>query len=307
MANVCLRNHRGLSVAQGPFACRLIRTIGLLLCLQGFAGSTMAAPLHEVIEELEERLDARIGVAVVDSESGQTWHHRGEERFPLTSTFKPLACAALLSRVDAGSESLSRAVEVRQEELVTYSPFTQDFVGSSITLADACEAAITLSDNTAGNLLLAAIGGPAGLTAFLRKSGDQYTRLDRTEPDLNEATPNDPRDTTTPIAMVHTLKALLQGGALSDTQAQRLESWMIADRVADALFRSRLPAGWSIADKPGAGGHGSRALIAVLYPPDRAAVFAAVYVTETEASFAARNSAIADIGAAIFSAVLAER
>ncbi|MEM1144547.1 MAG: class A beta-lactamase [Pseudomonadota bacterium] len=265
----------------------------------------MASPLHEVIGELEERLDARIGVAVVDSGSGKTWHHRGEERFPLTSTFKPLACAAVLARVDAGSEKLSREVEVRQEELVTYSPFTQDFVGSTITLADACEAAITLSDNTAGNLLLAAIGGPPGLTAFLRKSGDRYTRLDRTEPDLNEATPNDPRDTTTPIAIAHTLAALLQGGALSDTQAQRLESWMIADRVADALFRSRLPAGWGIADKSGAGGYGSRALIAVLYPPDGAAVFAAVYVTQTEASFAARNSAIADIGAAIFSAVIA--
>ena len=48
-----------------------------------------------------------------------------------------------------------------------------------MTLAELCEAAITLSDNTAGNLLLASFGGPAGLTAFARALGDEMTRLDR--------------------------------------------------------------------------------------------------------------------------------
>ncbi len=250
--------------------------------------------------DVEARLAARVGVVVMDAVSGDIWGHRADERFPLTSTFKPLACAAVLERVDAGSERLDRLLHFDAADLVTYSPVTKQRVDTGITLAGACDAAITVSDNTAGNLLLSAIGGPSGLTTFLRRIGDDISRLDRREPDLNEATPGDPRDTTTPRAMVLNLQRLLFGDVLTAPSRDRLEAWLIADRVADALFRAHLPAGWTIGDKTGAGGHGSRAIVAVIRPPGRSAVLAAVYITETEASFAQRNAAIAALGAAIF-------
>ena len=281
-----------------------IAAIGLLAGAVAAASGSEPDSVTATAIQMEERLDARIGVAVMDTESGRSWGYRGNERFPLTSTFKPLACAAVLARVDAQIDDLNRTVPVRPEDLVTYSPITKDLVGKTIMLGQACEAAITVSDNTAGNLLLAAIGGPAGLTAFLRQMGDEHTRLDRTEPLLNEATPGDPRDSTTPDAIVGTLALLLTGDVLSASSAQRLENWMVADRVADALFRSRLPAGWGIGDKTGAGGHGTRAFIAVLRPPGRKPAFAAVYITQTKADFAARNSAIAEIGAVVFEVLM---
>ena len=274
------------------------------------AAAQTSATTHSIetaAAHYEEQLDARIGVAVIDTDSGQRWSYRGEERFPMMSTFKPLACAALLARVDAGSDDLNRSVTIDASDLVTYSPITERFVGTEFTLAQACEAAITVSDNTAGNILLEAIDGPAGLTAFLRATGDEDSRLDRIEPLLNEATPGDVRDTTTPVTMVDTLRELLTGDTLSPTSARRLEDWMINDRVADALFRSKLPAGWGIGDKTGAGKHGSRGLIAILRPPGLDPAFAAVYVTETKADMKARNRAIASIGAVIFEVLTASR
>ncbi|MEM6774469.1 MAG: class A beta-lactamase [Pseudomonadota bacterium] len=285
----------------GPGVFILLVTLGVTLLLAPPARPDSARnALAELTRQLERDHGARIGVAIVDAGGKERWSHRGDERFPLTSTFKPLACAAVLARVDSGSEQLDRRLPFSAADLVTYSPVTRNRVTTGISVAEACEAAITLSDNTAGNLLLSAIGGPAGLTAYLRELGDDRSRLDRIEPDLNEALPGDARDTTTPLAIVATLRTLLLGDALGADSRARLEQWMVNDRVADALFRAHLPAGWEIGDKTGAGDHGSRAIVALIRPPERIPVLAAVYVTETAADFPERNAMIASLGARIF-------
>ncbi len=257
-------------------------------------------PLDEAVGAAEGRLQARIGVAVLDEETGRAWNHRAAERFALTSTFKAFAAAALLSRVDRGEVRLDRRVVFGAGDLVTYSPITEKRVGDpGMTLAEIAEAAITLSDNTAGNLLLKAVDGPEGLTTFLRSIGDDVTRLDRWETDLNTAIPGDPRDTTTPAAVVRSLRELVLGKALSPEGRARLTSWMLADRVGDALLRAGLPKSWSIADKTGAGGNGARGIVAVCRPPSRKPLTIAIFVAETKATIGERNGAIADIGAAL--------
>jgi beta-lactamase class A len=112
-----------------------------------------------------------------------------------------------------------------------------------MTLAALCEATMTLSDNTAGNLVLKAIGGPAGFTAFARALGDPVTRLDRWEPGLNEARPGDPRDTTSPDAMAANLQRLALGDALSPRSRDRLVAWLVANTTGDARLRAGAPKG----------------------------------------------------------------
>ena len=125
----------------------------------------------------------------------------------MCSTFKLLASAAVLKRVDAGLDVLGRFVPYGQAELLDYAPVTKAHLASGgMTLGELCAAAIDWSDNTAANLILNAIGGPAGFTAFARSLGDFVTRLDRDEPSLNTAIPGDPRDTTSPLAMARDLK-----------------------------------------------------------------------------------------------------
>ncbi len=256
------------------------------------------------VKSVEARLDARMGVFVLDEGTGREWSHNSTDRFAMASTFKTLACGALLARVDAGEDSLGRRVRFEEADLVTYSPVMETRSGGQgVTLGEACEATLSTSDNTAANLVLEAIGGPAALTEFLRSIGDGYTRLDRYELDLNEATIGDPRDTTTPAAMAVTMKRLLLEDVLSPSSRQQLRDWLIANQVADDLFRKSLPDGWIIADRTGAGGNGTRGLAAVIWPPGREPVIAVVYITETDASFDDRNAAIAEIGAAIVAAV----
>ncbi|EJB2880427.1 class A beta-lactamase, partial [Salmonella enterica subsp. enterica serovar Dublin] len=215
------------------------------------------------VKDAEDQLGARVGYIELDLNSGKILESfRPEERFPMMSTFKVLLCGAVLSRVDAGQEQLGRRIHYSQNDLVEYSPVTEKHLTDGMTVRELCSAAITMSDNTAANLLLTTIGGPKELTAFLHNMGDHVTRLDRWEPELNEAIPNDERDTTMPAAMATTLRKLLTGELLTLASRQQLIDWMEADKVAGPLLRSALPAGWFIADKSGAGERGSRGIIA---------------------------------------------
>ncbi|AYF35306.1 class A beta-lactamase [Vreelandella alkaliphila] len=256
------------------------------------------------VERIERQLDARVGFAAYDLETEQRWEYNADQLFAMSSTFKTLACASLLQRVDEGSEQLGRRVKVSASDIVTYSPVTEAYADNrEISLFELCEATMTTSDNTAANLILQAIGGPQAVTAFVRDLGDSVTRLDRWETELNEAAPHDERDTTTPNAMVSNLEKLVVGNALSPQSKNQLREWLVNNEVADGLFRSQMPDEWVIGDRTGAGGFGSRSITAVIWPPEREPTIVAFYITETDASFEERNTAIAELGSVIRDAI----
>jgi beta-lactamase class A len=263
-----------------------------------YAGTPLAEdePLKR-LATLEKINGGRLGVAILDTATGRRINHRGEERFPMCSTFKWLAASEVLSRVDRGTESLARRIEFTESDLVSYSPVTSKHLGApGMTLAEICEAAITLSDNTAGNLLLDSMGGPAGLTAFARSLGDRYTRLDRRETELNEAIPGDPRDTTTPAAMLHDMHALLVGDALSEASRTQLIAWMVATTTGDARLRAGFPHGWRVGDKTGTSNNGVANDVAIAWPPGRATLLVAAYYAEADTDGDTRNAVLAEVG-----------
>ena len=233
------------------------------------------------LAEIEAREGGRLGVFVRDTGAAATIEHRADERFPMCSTFKLLTAAAALKRVDEGAERLDRTIAYGPNDLLEYAPVAKAHVAEGgMTLADLCAAAIDWSDNTAANLVLQAIGGPPGFTQFARSLGDNVTRLDRNEPTLNEATPGDPRDTTSPRAMAADMQKVLLGDRLSDGSRRQLEAWLIGDKVGDKRVRAGLPHSWRIGDKTGSGDHGTANTIAIIRPPDQAPILAAVYYTE---------------------------
>ena len=285
-----------------------LRTAGLSIVLCAtFSGVVAAQGLKTAVSTWESKLDARIGVILRDGSSDWEISYRADERFPMASTFKPLLCGAVLGRVDAGQESLAALVPYSKKDLVTWSPITEKHVKSGMKVADLCEAAITMSDNSAANLLLSRVKGPTGLTDFLRQIGDKVTRLDRWETALNEATPSDPRDTTSPRAITTSLNKLLFGNALQPASAAHLKQWMIDDKVANKLIRPHVLKGWIIGDKTGAGGHGTRGIVAFIQTPEGQTYLAAIYITQSKASFDLRNQVISDIGHAIISEIKERR
>jgi beta-lactamase class A len=260
--------------------------------------------LRREFTRIERESEGRLGVAMLDTQSHEQAGHHAEDRFPMCSTFKMLAAAAVLARDDAGKESLDRRITFKATDVVVNSPITKDHTGGDgMTLGAICEAAMTYSDNTAGNLILATLGSPQALTAYARSIGDAVTRLDRNEPTLNEAVPGDVRDTTTPLAMLKNMQTLLLGDVLSPASKGQLTKWMAGNKTGDTRLRAGLPAGWKVGDKTGAGERGSTNDIGIVWPPNRAPVLIAVYLTETSAPADKRNAAIAAVGRAVATAI----
>ena len=271
--------------------------------IAGAAASACAWPVLAATDGLaaiEARVGSRLGVAALDLGSGAKLAHRADERFPMCSTFKAMAVAAVLAKVDAGAERLDRFVRYGEADLLAYAPVTRAHVGQGgLPLVDLCAAAIEESDNGAANLILASLGGPAGWTRYVRSLGDNVSRLDRTEPTLNTSLPGDPRDTTTPNAALSDLRRTVLGDALKPASRQRLQDWMVACKTGDTRLRAGLPRHWKVGDKTGTwsaeNAYASSNDIAVVWTETQP-ILITCYVTGPDAVPAkSRDAAIADV------------
>ena len=241
---------------------------------------------------LEAQYGARLGVFAIDPRTNWTVEYRADERFAFCSTFKALAAAAVLARRSIAE--LDELIPYSYEDLVSHSPVTEQNIETGMTIRALCDAAVRYSDNTAGNLLLADLGGPVGLTSILREQGDQITQLDRTETDLNSAVPGDPRDTSSPRALAESLSRYAIGDALPGEKRDILNGWLNANTTGDTLIRAALPQGWSAGDKTGAGAYGTRNDIAIVYPPAGGPISIAILSTKADPDAEYDDALIAD-------------
>lgn len=225
--------------------------------------------------QLEKEFDAKLGVYAIDTGSGKIIDYQADERFAYTSTFKALAAGAVLQQNTM--EELNETVTYTEDDLVTYSPITEKHVDTGMTLLEISEAAIRYSDNTAGNLLFNALGGPDGLEKAMREIGDNVINADRTETNLNEAKPGDIRDTSTPKALATSLQAFaLDDHLLSESKQNMLLEWLKTNTTGDTLIRAGVPEDWTVGDKSGAGGYGTRNDIGIVWPPNREPIVIAI-------------------------------
>jgi beta-lactamase class A len=253
-------------------------------------------PLQQSIAAVEQSIGGRLGVAALDTHSGRTLSYNETARFAMASTFKLLLAAAALSEVDRGRLALDKRVPISKSDLVSNSPFTAAFVESgTITVEELCSAVTRVSDNTAANLLLLQIGGPAGYTRFARGLGDNVTQLDRTELDLNMNLPGDVRDTTSPSAMIHSMRRVLIDDALSIQSREQLITWLIAVETGRDRIRAGLPKEWRVGDKTGTGYNSAVNDLAIFWPPGRQPVLLAIYTSESSKTLPELNFAHAEI------------
>jgi beta-lactamase class A len=249
-----------------------------------------------LIGAIESRAGGRLGVAALDTATGRRIGHRSGERFAMCSTFKLLLAAAVLHRVDEGRETLDRWMPVEKKDILPHSPVSEaNLAKGGMTLARMAEAVIEDSDNTSANALIALLGGPPAVTAYARALGDPVTRLDRTELSLNTAVAGDPRDTTTPDAMLDDLEKLTLGDVLSPASREKLVAWLIACNTAAARIPAGLPKGWKSGNKTGTGDNGATNNVAIVWPPAKKPILISVYFTESKIALDAREKVIADV------------
>lgn len=245
---------------------------------------------------LEHRHGGRLGVAILDTGNGHRGGYRADERFLLCSTFKMLLAAVVLLRVDRGTERLDTHLVFGKEDLLEYAPITSQHAGPpGMTIAELCHAAITLSDNTAANVLMKHLGGPHVVTDLAHQLGDTLTRLDRMEPELNRKTPDGLSDTTTPNAMMANTQKLLLGHVLSDTSRKQLTDWMLGTTTGKKLIRAGLPSNWRIGEKTGANGFQNND-VAILWPPGCKPLLVAAYYENEATDTAGRSAVLAAVG-----------
>lgn len=220
----------------------------------------------EAFTKLENEFDAQIGVYAIDTGSNDTIEYQQEERFAFASTYKSLAAAVLLQQKSL--EELEEVITYTEDDLVPYSPITEKYVDTGMSLLDLAEAAVRHSDNTAGNLLYEAIGGPKGFEQALNQIGDSVTQADRFEPDLNAFTPGDTQDTSTPKALAGSLQAFAVGDIIPEGKRELFHNWLQGNATGDTLIRAGAPEDWVVGDKSGAASYGTRNDIAVVWPPN---------------------------------------
>ncbi|MER6047953.1 class A beta-lactamase [Streptomyces sp. NPDC001793] len=245
------------------------------------------------LRALERRYGARLGVYAHNVRTGRTVAHRAQERFAMCSTFKTVAAAAVL-RDEAHCAPLDKVIHYPAADLVPYSPKTEEHVDTGMRVGDLCAAAIQYSDNTAGNLLLRQIGGPAGLTRFFRSIGDRVSRLDRWETALNTALPGDLRDTTTPEAIGRSYGKLAVGRALAPDDREQLVGWLRGNTTGAKRIRAGLPHGWVVGDKTGTGDYASANDIGVAWTTRRTPIVLAVLTSKTTKDAPVDDALIAD-------------
>jgi beta-lactamase class A len=256
-----------------------------------------AAGSWDQFAALEKSSGARIGVAAINTGNGRTIFYRESQRFLMCSSFKLSLAAAVLARAEAGQESLDRVIHYQQSDLLEVSPATTKNLAAGMRIEDLAKAAVIYSDNTAASLLLAAIGGPPGMTKFWRSLGDETSRLDRTEPALN--VPDGDKDTTTPVAMLGNLKTMILGEALKSESRQKLKDWMTANTTGDLMLRAGLPKNWTVGDKTGRyaqGAYNAAIDIAIATPPGGKPVLITAFTMNGSGDDLAHQALLAEIG-----------
>lgn len=314
-----IENLKGMMILKNKRMLKIGICVGILglsiSSLQAFTGGASQVEAKEKTEpvkhnnhatykdfsQLEKKYDARLGVYAIDTGTNQTISYRPNERFAFASTYKALAAGVLLQK--NSTEKLNEVVTYTKEDLVEYSPVTEKYIDTGMTLGEIAEAAVRYSDNTAGNILFHKIGGPKGYEKALRQIGDRVTLSDRFETELNEAIPGDNRDTSTAKAIATNLKNFTIGNALPDHKRNILTEWMKGNATGDKLIRAGVPTDWIVGDKSGAGSYGTRNDIAIVWPPNRAPIIIAILSSKDEKEATYDNQLIAEATEVIVNAI----
>ena len=286
-----------------PNRRRVVLAAAALPLLPALARAVAPAKIEDAFAALEKDLDGRLGIYAIDTGTGREFSYRADEAFAMCSTFKMMLSAAILQKSITQPGLLSKRIRYTKADMVFHVPITEKHLDTGMTVQELCDATMRYSDNAAANLLMKELGGPADVTAYARSIGDQAFRLDRWETELNTAIPGDPRDSTTPRAMAQSLRKIALGDALPAAQRQLMLEWLVGNTTGAARMRAGLPKDWKVGDKTGAGAYGSNNDIAIIWPPGRAPVVAAMYSVRKEEKIDSRPDILASAARLIAAAL----
>jgi len=247
---------------------------------------------------------ARLGVCLLDTGTGEISGNRIEERFAMCSSFKLAMVAACLREADKGRLNLEEILPYSEKDLLPWAPVTRKHRSKGgLSIATLAQAAQEKSDGVAANLLVKRLGGPNAVTMKFEDMGDTVTRLDRYEPDLGLVLSADTRDTTSPIAYAQLVRRIFTGNILQPDSRARLLEWARNTSTGAKRLRAGLPVDWRTGNKTGTGrdeGTTNKCNdVAITFPPNKNPIIIAAYFDSgeyTEKVEARHQAVLAEVG-----------
>lgn len=251
--------------------------------------------IHKKLAELEASSKGRIGVYAINTAHNTQVGYRANERFPTGCTSKIIGVATILRNNMKDSALLSQRISYSKKDLTNWSPITEKYLSSGMTVEQLCAASISYSDNTAMNLLVKQMGGLDQMTLFAHSLGNTSFRQDNGWPEeAYSGGKGDLKDSSTPKDMANSLQKLAFTDTLAKPQREMLISWLKANTTGTFRIRAGLPKGWIVADKTGTGGaYGTTNDLAIIWPPKCAPIIMAVYYTSDAKSAVKRDDIVA--------------
>jgi beta-lactamase class A len=293
--------------------------------------------LRAEIKRLSETSGGTMGVAVVHLETGVGISIRGNERFPMASTYKVPVAVTLLQQVDKGTKKLSDRVEVTEEDLVTSEGIAEHFQYSGIVLSlhNLLEPMLIVSDNTATDVLMENVGGPEHITKRMKDMGIkdiQVSRntaalirdfvgmpqppvgqkrsllkelkaftpeeIDKMAKKVNTEFSKDPQDTATPDAMAALLKKIWDGSILSNKSTALIKDIMLRCATGKNRLKGILPIGTPVAHKTGTIGGTTNNVGVMTLPNGKGHLIVAAFIKDSSLTYDQRDRAIAEVARA---------
>jgi len=201
------------------------------------------------IQDVDQRLDGVMGVAIEDLTTGDHFFLHEDEVFAQASSIKMIVLANLYLQVQQGKLKLTDPYTVQSSDLVPDS----DIMGgltpgvTRLTVRDLATMMVAVSDNSAANVLIDRVG-MANVNTMLDSLGLTHTRLRRKMMDL-EAAKQGRENISTPREMMSLLDAIYHGKVLDEKSTADFFTMLSTNK--DSFLPRDLPADLKVANKPG--------------------------------------------------------
>jgi beta-lactamase class A len=232
---------------------------------------------------------------------------------PMQSVFKLPLAIATLHLVEEGELSLDQAIRFRASDRIlphTYSPLQDKYPSAEVDvpLGELLRMAVSVSDDVAADVVLRTIGGPAVVDAYCKAGGGFH--LEDNEAGLFRDVTAQYRNWWEPAAAVALLRRLDEQSPLTPAHTAALLGWMRDSPAGARRIKGGLPAGTLVQHKSGTSftdnglTHATND-IGLITLPDGRRLAIAIFVTDSSADEATRESVIARIARAAYDAAIA--
>lgn len=288
----------------------------VLLCCGPRTTQTQLEASRGSIEQIVAGINAKVGVAVLDIETGDTLTIDGSGKYPMQSVYKFPLALAVLQRVDEGALSLKQRIHIGKAELVpdTWSPMREKYPEGNIEipLEEIIRYTVSQSDNNGCDILFRLMGGPPSVEAYIHSLGITEIAIVSTEQEMHKDGSLQYRNWCSPAGMSQLLRKFCRGEALSEKSTSFLREIMEQTPTGPRRIKGLLPKGTVVAHKTGSSGANELGLVAatndvgVVTLPSGRHVAIAIFVSDAREEEVACEDVIALIARAVWGVYVPE-